>query len=94
MSDRIRNGKGHRAYRRKRAALRNHYQRNSLPCDWCGRPFDWTITDYNHPGSFTADHTEAIAAGGHLVRQQLTGMHRECNARKGAAVAPVIRPAT
>lgn len=94
MSDRIRNGKGHRAYRRKRAALRNHYQRNGLPCDWCGKPFDWTVSDYQDPRAFTADHTEAIANGGALVSQELTGMHRACNAKKGAQVALNIRVAT
>ena len=94
MSDAIRNGRGHRAYRRKRSQLRNHYQRNGLTCDWCGKPFDWTIADYNHPEAFTVDHPNALANGGHLVKQDFVGMHRECNRLKGAMVTPVIRPAS
>lgn len=89
-----RDGRGHRAYRRKRRILRNHYQRNNLPCDWCGKPFDWTLADSQHPDAFTADHPDAIANGGHLVSQALVGMHRSCNAKKGSQVTPTIRPAT
>jgi hypothetical protein len=33
--------------------------------------------------SFTADHPEALNAGGHLVKQELAPMHRLCNALKG-----------
>lgn len=92
-SDSLRNGRGHRAYRRKALQLRNRYQRLNLPCSWCGRPFDWDL-DPQDSEAFTADHTEAIANGGHLVAQDLTGMHRSCNARKGSSTLPVIRSAT
>lgn len=78
----IRNGKGHRAYRRKQAALKRRAQREDLPCSSCGLSidFDAPATD---PRSFTADHPIPIANGGDLVRQELAVMCRSCNARKG-----------
>ena len=90
----IRNGKGHQAYRRAQRQLRAHYQTANLPCAWCGKPFDWTITNPNDPMAFTADHTTPIAQGGPLVGQQLKGMHRRCNALKSDDTPPMIRPAT
>lgn len=85
----IRNGKGHRAYRRKQRILKNR----RLPCAWCGHPIDYSLP-YTHPMSFTADHPEAIGNGGHLVRQDLEPMHRKCNAQKGASQKVNIRPAS
>lgn len=90
----IRDGRGHRAYRRARSRLKAHYQANDLPCAWCGKPFDWSIKDSNAPGAFTADHPEALNAGGALVGQALKGFHRSCNAKKSDGIAPNIRPAT
>ena len=81
-SQNIRNGKGHRAYRRQQAALKRRAQRDNLPCAWCGKPFDWTLP-YNDRGAFTADHPHAVANGGHLTKQQLEPFHRGCNSAKG-----------
>lgn len=78
----IRNGKGHRAYRRKRDALKRRAQRENMTCSWCGQPFDFTL-DYNHPLAFTADHPEAIGNGGDLVKQDLEPMHKSCNSKRG-----------
>lgn len=80
MAD-IRNGPGHRAYRRKQAALKRRAQRESLPCYWCGKPFDFTL-HYNDKNAFTADHPHAVGNGGSLAGQELHPMHRGCNSRK------------
>lgn len=78
----VRDGKGHRAYRRKQGQLKRRTARDGLVCTWCGEPID-TALPYTDPMSFTADHPEAVANGGHLVRQEITPMHRRCNAAKG-----------
>jgi hypothetical protein len=83
----LRNGKGHRAYRRKQAALKRRTERDSLVCTWCGHPIDTTLPAKD-PFSFTADHPDAVGRGGHLVKQELEPMHRRCNSRKGDS-APV-----
>jgi hypothetical protein len=77
----IRNGKGHRAYRRKQAALKRRTAANGLLCSWCGLPIDTTLP-YTDAMSFTADHPIAIANGGDLVKQDLAPFHRRCNALK------------
>jgi hypothetical protein len=86
---RIRDGSGHRAYRRKQAALKRRTQRENLPCGYgsqfgCGEPIDITLPA-THPMSFTADHPIAVVNGGHLVKQELSPFHRRCNASKGDA---------
>lgn len=101
MSSRsVRDGKGHRAYRRQQAALKRRTQVQHLSCGhgspsgWgCGEQIDTTLpaTDKR---SFTADHDEAIANGGRLVGQVLVPMHRDCNARKGDNAAPEVWAAT
>ncbi|CAD5999316.1 hypothetical protein [Agreia sp. COWG] len=83
----LRDGKGHRAYRRKQAALKRRTASENLPCYWCGSPIDTTLP-INDPMEFTADHPEAVGNGGHLVRQELAPMHRRCNALKSDS-APV-----
>lgn len=83
----VRNGRGHRAYRRKRKIL----ERKGLPCFWCGYPIDYSLP-YTDPMSYTADHPVPISAGGHLVKQDLEPMHRACNAKKGAKVPVTLRP--
>lgn len=83
MGSSVRDGVGHRAYRRKRDALKRRAKSLGLVCVHCGVPFDWTITDPNASGAFTADHPDALANGGHLVRQDLGPMHKGCNSRKG-----------
>ncbi|RKE60450.1 HNH endonuclease [Microbacterium sp. AG238] len=90
MSSRsVRDGKGHRAYRRKQAALKRRTARENLPCGYgsptregCGQPIDTTLPKSERM-SFTADHPEALENGGHLTRQDLVPMHRSCNSRKG-----------
>jgi hypothetical protein len=82
MAGSIRDGVGHRAYRRKRDALKRRTARENLPCHWCGLPIDTTLPS-THRMSFTADHPMALNAGGHLVKQDLAPMHRVCNALKG-----------
>jgi 5-methylcytosine-specific restriction endonuclease McrA len=77
-----RNGAGHRAYRRKQAQLKRRTARESLVCAWCGEPIDITLPPTDRM-SFTADHPEAVANDGHLVRQELAPMHRSCNSKKG-----------
>ena len=88
MAADIRNGKGHRAYRRQQAALKRRTRNDNLTCGYgspsgwgCGEPIDTTL-DYRHRLSFTADHDNALANGGQLVGQVLVPMHRACNARK------------
>lgn len=82
MTSSIRNGRGHRAYRRKQGALKRRTQRENLPCSWCGKPFNWSLP-YNAPMAFTADHPRAVGNGGHLVKQELEPFHRRCNSLKG-----------
>jgi hypothetical protein len=89
----IRNGKGHRAYRRKRAALRRRVAAESLNCAWCGKSFDLTLPDTSRMG-FTADHPTALNNGGHLVTQDLAPFHNVCNALKGDSAEVEIWGAT
>lgn len=84
----IRDGKGHRAYRRDQARLRRRTHEEDLPCGYgspsgwgCGEHIDTTL-DYRDKRSFTADHDHALANGGRLVGQVLVPMHRGCNSRK------------
>ena len=84
-----RDGAGHRAYRRKRAALKRRTARDNLPCGHgsnygCGQPIDTTLPARDRM-SFTADHPKALINGGHLVKQDLVPMHMSCNSRKGDA---------
>ncbi len=92
MATDIRNGRGHRAYRRKRAALRRRVEAEGLTCGagstyGCGEPFDLTLPDTAAMG-FTADHPIALNSGGHLIGQDLVPMHNACNVRKSDS-APV-----
>ena len=89
MAGEIRNGKGHRAYRRRQAALRRRTQRENLPCGYgstlglgCGEAIDTELPS-SHRMSFTADHDQPLAAGGRLASGLLVPMHRACNSRKG-----------
>jgi 5-methylcytosine-specific restriction endonuclease McrA len=78
---RIRDGKGHRAYRRQRDQLRRRVAREGLTCAWCGEPFDLTLPDTSAQG-FTADHPVALGRGGKLVGQELAPFHNRCNVLK------------
>lgn len=93
-SQRIRNGKGHRAYKRKAAALKRRTARENLPCGsgsdfGCGEPIDTTL-HYQDPMAFTADHPVAITNGGDLVKQDLHPFHRKCNRQKSDAAVVEI----
>lgn len=91
----VRAGKGHRAFRRKQAALKRRTANENLPCGYgssdgwgCGEPIDTTLPTTNSR-SFTADHDEALDNGGHLLGH-LVPMHRGCNARKSNHVPTEI----
>ena len=92
MTAALRNGHGHRAYRRQAAALKRRVAVLDLPCHWCGGSID-TSLHHNDPMSFTADHPVPLAAGGALI-QGLVPMHRRCNALKLDHQPPTIRPAS
>lgn len=92
MTERIRNGHGHRAYRRKAEQVKHRAMKNGTPCAWCGQPFDWSLPPL-HAMAFTADHVQAIINGGSLLGD-LQPMHRSCNARKGGHAEPNIRGAS
>ncbi|KDA05554.1 HNH endonuclease [Microbacterium sp. CH12i] len=96
----IRDGKGHRAYRRLQAALKRRTKAQSLPCGYgspsgwgCGEQID-TDLPHTHRLSFTADHDQALANGGRLVGQILIPMHKSCNSRKSDNAVAEIWAAT
>lgn len=94
MAADVRNGRGHRAYRRKRDQLRRRVAAEGLVCGHgsdtgCGQPFDLTLPDTAAMG-FTADHPLAINNGGALLGQDLVPMHNACNARKSDHAAVEI----
>lgn len=96
----VRDGVGHRAYRRQQAALKRRTAREELPCGYgspdgwgCGERID-TNLDFRHPMAFTADHPEAIDNGGRLVGQTLVPMHNRCNARKSNNATTEVWSAT
>lgn len=91
----IRDGKGHRAYRRKQAALKRRTKEENLPCGYgstqgygCGNPID-TELPKGHRMSFTADHDIPLNGGGKLLGD-LVPMHLSCNSRKNDNVAAEI----
>ena len=100
MSNRsLRDGPGHRAYRRNQAALKQRTREQNLPCGFgstngwgCGEPIDTTLPRTDRR-SFTADHDEALNNGGDLLGT-LVPMHRDCNARKSDHVPVEIWTAT
>lgn len=86
-AQRTRDGVGHRAYRRKQAALKRATARDNLPCGYgsthgwgCGEPIDTTLPPTDRM-SFTADHDNALNNGGRLLGT-LVPMHRRCNSLK------------
>ena len=89
----VRNGRGHRAYRRQAAALKRRVAALGLPCAWCGKSIDATL-HHNDPMAFTADHPKALNNGGRLTGQDLKPFHRRCNAIKCDRATPTIRPAS
>lgn len=89
----IRNGDGHRAYRRQQAALKRRTARLGLVCWLCGSKIDTSLPPTDGQ-SFTADHIMALANGGHLVKNELRPAHRGCNSRRGNHVDIEIWEAT
>lgn len=89
----IRDGKGHRAYRRQQAALKRRTAVEDLPCWLCGDSIDTRLPSTDRM-SFTADHFEPLNTGGHLTRNELRPAHRSCNSRRGDAIMPEIWTAT
>lgn len=86
-SHHIRDGVGHRAYRRKQAALKRRTRTEHLPCGYgsthgwgCGEQIDCDLPA-RHRMSFTADHDDALDNGGCLLGH-LVPMHMACNSRK------------
>ena len=67
-------------YIKRTQALRRAVEAHGLHCHLCDRPIDLTLPS-THPLSFTADHLDAIANGGHLYGQ-LAPAHRRCNSRR------------
>ena len=90
---RLRDGKGHRAYRRKQGALKRQTAIKGLVCSWCGQPIDTTLPRTD-PMSFSADHPQALENGGHIVHQDLESFHLRCNSLKGDSAETEIWPAT
>lgn len=70
-----------RAYTAKRDALKRQSKRTNAPCHLCGKPIDYAL-NYKHAMSFTADHIEAVGAGGSMTGA-LAPAHRACNSRRG-----------
>ena len=70
-----------RAYTAKRDALKRRARREGSGCHLCGKPIDYTL-DYRHPMAFTADHIDAVGAGGSMTGP-LEPAHRSCNSRRG-----------
>lgn len=100
MAKNLRDGKGHRAYRRNQSALKRRTKYELLPCGhgspsgWgCGEQIDTELPATDRM-SFIADHDVAIANGGRLVGQVLVPMHRACNARKSNHAPAEIWKAT
>lgn len=78
MTQHIRNGKGHRAYRAKARRLKRS---GSLICWLCNDPIDPDLPRED-PMSWTADHVIPLAQGGSLTGE-LRPAHNRCNAARG-----------
>ena len=76
------NPRNTREWQKRTAAMKSHAKKNNLPCWICGEAILFDV-EYTHPLSFTADHTEEIAAGGAVLRgARLEPAHRSCNSRR------------
>lgn len=85
-------GRNNRTYADLSQALRRHAQLHNVPCWLCGKPIDWDA-DWRSGDSYTYDHVETIAQGGHM-RGQGRPAHRSCNSRRKAGTANVTTPTT
>lgn len=68
-------------YVKRREALKRQCRKINAPCWLCGEPIDYNA-DWKDPLSFTADHVDPIANGGHMLGE-LKPAHRSCNSRRG-----------
>lgn len=75
------NRTSHRAYRRKRAALKSL----GLPCWLCGKPIAYAASK-DDPLSFSADHVDPVARGGHNLGE-LRAAHLGCNRKRSDRAA-------
>ena len=78
--------RSHRAYRRRRDALKAKAQRENLPCWLCTEDIDFGA-HHLAPEAFSADHVEAVATGGDAAYGELRPAHRACNQMRGEAPA-------
>lgn len=82
---------GHRAYRKRRAALIAQARKDGQECALClgsKGPLDWDAPA-GSPLAPTADHVDPLANGGKLLGE-LVIAHHSCNASKGKRTAPKI----
>ena len=73
--------------------MRKRIKALGLPCGICGRPIDYTLTNYTdprdgkvkrHPLSFEVDEIVPISKGGSATdMSNLRPVHRICNQRRG-----------
>ncbi|GAA4515220.1 hypothetical protein GCM10023159_25060 [Brevibacterium yomogidense] len=70
------------SYVQRRDALRRVAMKKDLPCHLCGERIDYGAV-YTDRRAFTADHVEAVGAGGSMTGV-LKPSHRACNSRRGA----------
>lgn len=71
-------------YTKRRDALKRRAKANNSPCHLCKGSKGPILydADYRDPLSFTADHVDAVAAGGKMLGV-LMPAHRTCNSSRG-----------
>jgi hypothetical protein len=89
------------SYVKRRTALAKRWKAMAAQCHLCKGERGPILydEDYRHPLSLTADHVEAVAAGGRMLGQ-LEPAHRSCNSKRQdkpleefLAVREAVRPA-
>ena len=80
--------RNNKAYADKARALRRKAARYNWPCWICGQPIDYNAAA-GSKWSYTYDHIQAIASGGH-VRGEGRPAHHSCNARRGNNAIPKL----
>lgn len=68
--------------RRRRSYLRQLRERDGDDCQWCGKPFDFTLPRED-PMAWSFDHIVPHAEGGPFCVANLQLMHRHCNEIEG-----------
>ncbi|MFJ2477104.1 HNH endonuclease [Streptomyces sp. NPDC087659] len=80
MAGNPRNGRPYRRLCEQQRALQ-------LPCWWCGREIDYTLTGLDgqrSPWAFTLDHATPLSRGGDLLDPaNARSAHRRCNSQRG-----------